>query len=257
MTVDPVTGDYWMVDAGGGIGRVHHRSGAVTSLASTAFSSAWGIVHDETTDTFVCSNQVARTVLRVNRQMQVVSSFVTPTPIWSIRVSPDTGNIHVLDGTSTLTEWSPIGGALRTVRPGLALDRFSLELYGSLPVSGIGSAARGTKYELRLGFPGVRGLSYGAALSLGGIRPGIPLPGGRRLALAADALFRLTAAHGDIPGITTGLRGTLDGAGRAKAMITIPPGIPPGTRIFASAVVLDRNAPGGLHVGNAWAFEVR
>lgn len=258
MTIDPTTGYYWMADFGGRIAWVHHQTSVITTLfPGQTFRYVTGMDHDETTDTFAFCNETLQRVFFVNRQMQVVKSFGTPAQNWSLRLAPDTGNVHILDGNSTVIEWSPAGKAVRTTKMPVRVDFFSLEVYGSRPVSGTGSAVRTTVYDLWIGFPGLPGLPYAAALSLGGIRPGIPFPGGRRLALAADALFLLTAEHGDIPGITKGLRGTLSATGQAKVSISIPRWMPPFTRIFASAVALDPTAPGGLHIGNVWSFETR
>jgi hypothetical protein len=86
---------------------------------------------------------------------------------------------------------------------------------------------------VQFSFPHLPGAFYLAMMSLA-LRPGIALPGGLVLNLAPDAL--LLASIGGIPGITTGFAGALDGSGRATGSITLPPGFPPGIRIFVSAV---------------------
>jgi len=257
MTIDPMTGYYWMVGFGGAMAYMDHRSHVVTTLLPAGFRYTTGMDHDEATDTFAFCSETLQTVFFADRNFQIVTSFATTAQNWSLRLSPETGNVHVLDGNSTVTEWTRNGVVVRTTLLPVRAGFFSLEVYGSRPVSGVGSAARGTAYQLRIGFPGAAKLPYVAALSLGGLRPGIGLPDGRQIAMAVDPLFLLTAAHGDIPGITRGLRGTLSAAGQATATITIPVGLPGGLRVFATAVVLDATAPVGLRIGNTWAFEIR
>jgi len=257
MTIDPMTGYYWMAGFGGKLAYLDPRTRVVTTMMSAGFRYITGMDHDEATDTFVFSTETLQTIMIVDRQFQVLTSFGTSGQNWSLRLSPDTGNIHVLDGNSTVTERTRTGAVVRTTNLPVRADFFSLEVYGSRPVSGVGSAARGTTYQLRIGFPGASRLPYAAALSLGGIQPGIGLPDGRRIALAPDPLFWLTAALGDIPGLTQGLRGTLSATGQATATIAVPNGLPAGLRIFASAVAIDASAPVGLRTGNTWAFEIR
>jgi len=256
MTVDPATGDYWMADFGGRVARMDHRTQVITTLLPAGFRYVTGMDHDEATDTFAFCNETLQSIFYADRQFRIVTSFTTAAQNWSLRLSPDTGNVHVLDGAGNVTERTRQGAVVRTTRLPVRVDFFSLEVYGSRPISGVGSAARGTTYRLELGFPGAGGLTYAAALSLGGIRPGIGLPDGRRIALAVDPLFVLTAAGGDIPGLTLGLRGTLSATGQATATIAVPLWLPAGLRIFASAVVLDPRAPLGLRTGNTWSFEV-
>ena len=257
MTIDPVTGHYWMAGFGGKMAFMDPRSRIVTTLMPAGFRYITGMDHDEATDTFVLCTETLQTILFVDRQFQVLTSFGTSGQNWSLRLSPETGNVHVLDGNSTVTERTRTGAVVRTTSIPVRPDLFSLEVYGSRPVSGVGSAARGTTYQLRIGFPGAAGLPYAAALSLGGIQPGIGLPDGRRIALAPDPLFWVTAVLGDIPGLTRGLRGTLSATGQATAFIAVPNGLPAGLRIFASAVGIDAGAPVGLRIGNTWAFEIR
>jgi hypothetical protein len=256
MTVDPTTGDYLMADFGGRIARMDHRTQVVTTLLPGGFRYVTGMDHDEATDTFAFCNETLQSIFYADRQFRIVSSFGTPAQNWSLRLAPDTGNVHVLDGASMVTEWTRQGAVVRTTRLPVQVDLFALEVYGSRPISGVGSAARGTTYRLEFGFPGAAGLNYAAALSLGGIQPAIGLPDGRRIALALDPLFVLTATLGDIPGLTRGLRGTLSATGQATATVAVPKGLPAGLRVFASAVVLDPRAPLGLRTGNTWSFEV-
>jgi hypothetical protein len=90
-----------------------------------------------------------------------------------------------------------------------------------------------------------------AALSLG-LRPGIGLSDGRTVHLAVDPLLLLSL--GGLPGITTGFAGVLDAAGRAAGTITLPPGFPPGVRIFVSAVAVNPALSLGLDTGSSVGF---
>lgn len=255
MTIDPVTGDYWLLGFGGTVAQVDHRTRAVTTLTPTPFRFGTGIDHDEATDSFVVITETLQTVLRSDRQLRVVSSFRTAGQAMSVRLFPETGHVHVLQLNSTVSEYTLAGVVIRTT-PIPRVDPFSLDVYGSRPLAGRGTGARGTVYRLSLGFPGGAGLPYAIALSLGGIGPGIRLPDGRTIALALDGLFTWTAGRGDIPGLTQGLRGNLSPTGQAVATIAIPGWLPARQRIFAAAIAFDRNAPSGIRLGNTWAFEV-
>jgi len=99
-----------------------------------------------------------------------------------------------------------------------------------------GSEARpGQTYRLMVSSPNEPGASYVIALSLG-FRPGIPVPGGRKIYLNPDPLFFYSLTNS---GIFSGFRGGLNPRGEAPASVAIPnhPGLS-GLRFFASAVTI-------------------
>lgn len=54
----------------------------------------------------------------------------------------------------------------------------------------------------------------------------------------------------------TGFAGTLDATGRASGSVLILPGLPVGTRLFATGVALNPAHPLGLDVAPTWGFSV-
>jgi hypothetical protein len=86
-----------------------------------------------------------------------------------------------------------------------------------------------------------------------GLRPGIALPDGRTVNLDfTSPLFLLSI--GGLPGVNTGFSGTLSPLGTATGTIAIPNGVPPGIRIFTSAVAVNVGFPSGLDTANTWGF---
>jgi hypothetical protein len=54
--------------------------------------------------------------------------------------------------------------------------------------------------------------------------------------------------------VNTGFSGTLSPLGTATGTIAIPNGVPPGIRIFTSAVAVNVGFPSGLDTANTWGF---
>lgn len=78
------------------------------------------------------------------------------------------------------------------------------------------------------------------------LRPGLALPDGRMINLDVTSPLFLGSLFS----------GNLDGGGFATASIPIPPQVPAGTRVFASAAEFVASAPGCLVTANTWAFSV-
>lgn len=191
---------------------------------------------------------------------QVVRTWPTLWPV-ALAIDPVRSHYHCLVRTGAQYEIHEYeaGGTLlgKTAVPPLRFAAATdLTIYGSRPLSSEASAVVGKPHALECAFANAAGLPYLIVLGQSGARPGVTLPDGRRVHIADDAYFRQTLLGGDIPNVTTGLRGTLDANGRATAWITVPPTTAVGTRIFATAIVLDPAASLGLRVSNPWAFSV-
>jgi hypothetical protein len=100
---------------------------------------------------------------------------------------------------------------------------------------GLTGPTPGGRYTMLVSSPTEPGVAYVVALSAAP-RPGIPLPGGRRIQLVPDALFFQSLTNA---GIFRGFQGVLNGQGEAQATVNVPriPGLR-GFRFFASAVTL-------------------
>ena len=136
-----------------------------------------------------------------------------------------------------------------------AYDLTGLVVLGSRPLVGQGPATPGSIYHRFLSLPRSPRAPYVAALSLGGLRPGPPLPSGA-LHIVPDALFWFTLGR-DIPGATCGLAGILDGDGRTPLSLAIPAALPRGTTITVAAVAINLACPFLLDWGPSWTVTVR
>ena len=102
------------------------------------------------------------------------------------------------------------------------------------------------KWQLRFSCPSFPNKQYVAAISAAGIRPGIPLPDGRRIFLNFDGLVLLSIGGALKPYFDAGpLR--LDSNGEAQGSIDLSK-IPNtgGRAIHVAMVVIDVNAPSGI-----------
>jgi len=151
------------------------------------------------------------------------------------------GRVGLLSRTGTII-------TAYTIAAPAGFNPTSAEIYGSRKVSGLGTFSPGSAYNVNFSFPASPGASYIAAMSQS-LRPGITLPDGRTINLAIDLLLLLSV--GGIPGITTGFSGTLDANGKAVGTIALPPGFPPGIRVFISAVAVNGSMPSGLDTANS------
>ncbi len=157
-----------------------------------------------------------------------------------VTVHQTTGDLITwTDDTITLRDRN--GTAKRTWGPFPGRNFLSTRVVGGRAIHGVGPATPGSIYELHLSFRNLPTSPYLAALSLSGMRPGIPIPGHGRLRIVPDGLFALTAGR-DIPGVTNAFAGTLDATGSAKARFFIPGAVPRGTHVTVAALALDRSA---------------
>lgn len=103
------------------------------------------------------------------------------------------------------------------------------------------------KYTLNFSFPGYPGKSYVAAMGFSGVRPGILLGDGRRIAINPDALTALTVAN-QLPQLFHPGIGTLDSSGEARGMLDVSFLPYLGLPVHVMAIVLDSSAPVGFAV---------
>jgi len=175
----------------------------------------------------------------------------------AVKVDDQTGDIYVA-GSGGIGVYPPGGGSTPTKTFGpLGFSWTSLEVYGSRNVVGQGSGRAGTAYTFDLSFPLQKSAPYIAALSLSGLQPGILLPNGRTVHLIPDPLAVLMITHGDIQGITSGFVGTLNSQGNARAIVNIPPGFPPGIRLYIGVLVMPGAGISSWEVGNPCAFTTK
>lgn len=255
VSIDPGTGDYWLAPFAGAAIRVDRRTAAVTSIVTGFQSSLFGLEYHGRADAMVLASQIRPGLLVVDRSARLRSTLSFGGTLFGLAIDPDDGHMLVLENFD-LAELSDNGTKLRS-NPLNMPNPSAITLYGSRPISGFGVARPGGRYDLRVSYPNAIGRSYAIVLSLAGTGPGIRLPGGRFVGLTPDALFFHTASIGDLPGVTTGLRGVLGAAGGAQATVRIPTAAPPGTRVFATVVLVDPTAPTGIRTGNTWGFTVQ
>jgi len=136
--------------------------------------------------------------------------------------------------TKAVTTLSPTFSHFSCVRP----DRFR-----NVATERVGPG----RWVVHLDFPGEVGRLYAFAVSVSGVRPGVPLADGRRLLFNPDAVTVL-GLRGQLGPILQGYAGQLDMAGRARGVIDVG-AAPPwrGVPIWVQAVTLDRNASLGIH----------
>lgn len=259
--IEPDTGD-WFAFRGNGVpafnGLLHYPSRGTPTTIWTPGVRVSCAAYDSTTNTFaVCdTGNPTATLWRIDRtgrvQRSMAASFLT-----GMTFDQETGRLFVNSYSSFIHEMNPRTGVLvRTWRAPFSAFG-SITIYGHRELAGRGPATPGSTYGIDVAMLRAPNSPYVAALSLTGLRPGLPLGGPHVAYLVPDALTRHTLTLGDIPGITTGLRGTLDATGRSTISINIPSQAARGVRIFVAVVALNANTPSGIDVTPPWAFSIR
>lgn len=105
------------------------------------------------------------------------------------------------------------------------------------------------KWTIRISVPHHPQKQYVIAAGLHGVRPGVPMPDGRRLNLNADAMV-LATLHRLIPAVWDAGPGILDKNGEARAGLdvsglSIPPG-GLGVPVWIAVMIMDPSAPSGI-----------
>lgn len=256
VLVEPLTGDYWIAGFGGQLAIVDRDTLSVTSVSVGRFASFFGMAFDTRTDAVVLASQINPGLFFVDQGGQLLATVSFPGTTFGVSIDPVDGHWHTIQNFSLL-EATSNGTVVRTTPLTGVSNPSAIEVYGSRPLSGAGRARPGGTYTLSVGFPGGAGRSYAVLLSLAGLAPGVPIPGGGFVGLRPDPLFFHTAAIGDVPGVTQRLRGVLNGRGNATATVRIPARMPTGIRVFASVVLIDPMLPSGIRSGNSWGFTIR
>jgi hypothetical protein len=101
------------------------------------------------------------------------------------------------------------------------------------------------RWDIRLSMPRFAGKTYVLAAGLSGVRPGIPLPDGRRINLNTDSLVVLTLGN-RVPAVFRPGPGVLDAAGEAVGTLDLSAFGPLGIPMWLAAAVLDPAAPWGI-----------
>ncbi len=130
----------------------------------------------------------------------------------------------------------PDGTWLRTAAPGSSLVPRSVAFLPSASLLTTGSPTLGTPYPFTVDSPHEPGLAYATGMALAQA-PAIPLPRGRTLPLAADALFQLSLSGAPA---FAGFVGLLDGQGKGTPVLNLPNlAALQGVTVHAAAVTLD------------------
>jgi len=247
-TGDPVLGTMNALGAQGDLLRVARGSLAISTIAA-GLSTITGVDFEPATGTFAVTRAAAPQVVRV-APAGAVAPLATLASANAVHVDEPTGNLVVVTGGGTLHVVDPVGNVLTTYALG-ARSLTGVTTWGSRTIALSGSFTAGRAAAVQFHFPSSPLRTYVAALSLG-LRPGLGLGDGRTIHLAVDPLLLISL--GGLPGVTTGFAGMLDAGGRAGGTITLPPGFPPGVRIFVAAVALNPSLPLGLDTGSTVGF---
>jgi len=121
---------------------------------------------------------------------------------------------------------------------------FGLDIVGSVNLTS--RLTSPYRWDLDVSFPGQGGNAYIVAISLTGTHPGVPIAG-RTVHLTPDGFTFATLPAG-LPPVWSGHLGTLDGRGRARAVLDLSllAGALDGRPIHFVALVFDPKAPGGV-----------
>jgi len=256
MTRDDDTGDY-IVAANfllSYLARVNPVSGLLTTLHSSNTFGIGSVHFDQRTGGFWVRYWMGPNEIQLIDRAGVIQNRIKVAPgVWDFRIDQRTSELFFLDG-GLMKRTSPTGTVLRTWGP-FSTFVGAFVLYGSRKTSGVGNAKPGSTYRITLRFPESPRAAYCGALSLTGLRPGIPLPG-ERIHIVPDWLFSMTLC-GRLAGLTQGFSGNLDASGSASAAFQIPSSLPRGIVLTFAAVAFNPQKPNGLDFGASSTVCVR
>jgi len=256
MTRDDDNGDY-IVAANfllSYLARVNPVSGLVTTLHSSNTFGIGSVQFDQRTGGFWVRYYNGPNEIQLIDRAGVIQRRIKVAPgVWHFRIDQRTSELYFLDG-ALMKRTTPTGTVLRTWGP-LSSGIGAFVLYGSRKISGVGNAKPGSTYRFTLKFPESPGVGYCGALSLTGLRPGIPFPG-ERIHIVPDSLFSMTLCGG-LAGLTQGFSGNLDASGSASAAFQIPSSLPRGIVLTFAAVAFNPRKPNRLDIGASSTVCVR
>jgi len=147
---------------------------------------------------------------------------------------PQTYLYHIDASTWTVTSFAV--SSLRTVS-------YAIDFYQGRNTQSIKVGPR--KWDIHLSAPGHPGHPYVVAASISGVRPGVPLPDGRRVNLLVDPVTMATVNNLIRPVWDSG-PGVLNALGQARATLDLTGFGRLGIPLWVAWVVLDPKAPTGI-----------
>jgi len=165
-----------------------------------------------------------------SRPRQVYTGFgVSPS-------QPQTYLYYIDASTWTVTSFAV--SSLRTVS-------YAIDFYQGRSTQSVKVGPR--KWDIHLSDPAHPGRAYVVAASMTGVRPGVPLPDGRRINLFVDPVTMATANNLIRPYWDSG-PGVLNALGGAKATLDLSGFDPVRAPLWVTWLVLDPNSPTGIAV---------
>lgn len=252
LTVDVARGRVIVLDSAPGASRVLAvtPSGTVVSIVATLPTPGLGqIAYDFATDGYWIGTAAPNPLLHVTPN-GVVTTPTSPGTFDVIGVAVDRASAvtpTVWLGTgplaSRLLAFDPATGATTTLRKSsqFAHDQVIPDHARNL----VATQVAPRQWRLDLAIPSDAGVRYAMFPSISGIRPGVPLPDGRRIAINPDAISTLALA-GLLAPRWTGGAGQLSATGRATAMLDLRGLSVAGLKVWVIAATLGAQAPLGL-----------
>jgi hypothetical protein len=255
VTVDIDTGDFIVVDTSThGLYSIAPDGSAITSvgLFPTNLSIRNQICQDPRTgDYFVGSFQSNGAVLMRMDQLGQMTTFLASGLIAGYGVYPDRGSAAAprlaVGSTSTTSGIFFVDLSTKAITTLINTASASLTYLQVFPAREVATYLRSPgRWEIYLHFAGEASAAYAVGLSLSGVRPGVPLPDGRRILLNVDNLTALSL-NGQLGPLFTGNVGNLNPSARAMAVLDVSSlpvlkGIP----VWLLAATLDPRAPLGI-----------
>lgn len=238
--------------------RVDGRSGTYSTMAA-AFGFVNDIAHDQSTGRFVAICSDAPNVRIIDGNGRTISSRVVNLAV-GLHQDDVTGHVHVATGDGRILVFDRTLALLDQFGPFAGISFSDLTVWESRtfgPGSSIihSGGKRGTKYALEGHFRDSPNRSYVCGISIGGLRPGVPLGDGRTINVKLDALF-FASVQGLLPLFTSNFVGTTDSNGRFQASFIVPPLSTTSGMVFAIAGVVDPRQPSGLVIAPAIGIRV-
>lgn len=220
---------------------------SITSLATGVTSSGHQLSQDLRSGDFLLGAGVNQTaaIMRIN----VGGVTTVSVSGWSVYgLHPDRASRTA--PTAIYSSARPYGfytadlntGAVTTINGGLPTTAYP----SVFPPRELASVKTGTgQWTVRLRCRGEAGNGYAIALSLSGVRPGVPLPDGRHLCFNIDKLSTLSL-NGTLGSVFANNIGTINALDRAVATLDVTslPGVAgSGARVFLQAITQSPSAP--------------
>ncbi|MBN2489619.1 MAG: hypothetical protein JXQ29_02075 [Planctomycetes bacterium] len=255
VTVDINSGDFVVVDTSThGVYRIAPDGSAITSVGifPSNLSIRNQICQDPRTgDYFVGSFQSNGAVLMRMDQLGQMTTFLASGLIAGYGVYPDRASAAAprlaVGSTSTTSGIFFVDLATKAITTLINTASSSLTYLQVFPARELATYLRSPGcWEIYLHFAGEAGNAYAVGLSLSDVRPGVPLPDGRRILLNVDDLTALSLS-GRLGPLFAGNVGKLTPSARAMAVLDVS-SLPvlKGLPIWLLAATLNPQAPLGI-----------